>query len=293
MSRLVGWKLSLLLACVCLPGQVSVAQSATGFRQQAWMLPDEALLGFVEIPAGEFIMGSDPLIDPQAFENERWSAQRRQGRVVLDTYYIGRYEVTVAQYQAFIEASNYRDGELQLTGAPTQPVTGISWPDALAYARWLESSLRDSSLTPDRLRALLNTGWQLTLPTEAQWEKAARGQGSRIYPWGNQFQAGYARVQLDQELVEPSPVGSHPCPDCAYGLADMSGNVWEFTRSPYQPYPWDSTDNHLTVNAEALWVMRGGSFRDPPNLARLAVRGAVDPGARRDNIGFRLVLTRD
>jgi formylglycine-generating enzyme required for sulfatase activity len=75
-------------------------------------------------------------------------------------------------------------------------------------------------------------------------------------------------------------------------LLDMSGNVWELTRSPYQPYPYDPTDDRKNLDADALWVMRGGSFGDPERNVRAAIRGGADPGARRPFIGFRVVISR-
>ena len=88
------------------------------------------------------------------------------------------------------------------------------------------------------------------------------------------------------------PVGSFSCPECLFDLADMSGNVWEWTRSAYQNYPFDSTNNRVNLSEDALWVMRGGSFNDEENNARAAVRGAADPGARRPFIGFRVVISK-
>lgn len=259
-----------------------------GFRADSWYLPDEGMLGFVEIPAGTFPMGSNPLIDPMAFENERWSESRRQGIVDLPTYYISRYEVTVAQFKAFVDATGYRVDPLALQSPPDHPVGSVSWTDALAYARWLEAQLRESAQTPEPLRRLLDEGWRVTIPDEAQWEKAARGSEGRVYPWGNQP----SREQANYAGTGTMPVGSHPCPECKYGLHDMSGNVWEWTRSPYQPLPFDSSDDRANLSEDALWVMRGGSFNDAENNARAAVRGAADPGARRPFIGFRLAITR-
>jgi formylglycine-generating enzyme required for sulfatase activity len=89
------------------------------------------------------------------------------------------------------------------------------------------------------------------------------------------------------------PVGSFSCPECAFGLFDMSGNVWEWTRSPYQPYPYDTADDREGLAADALWVMRGGHFGDPEQYVRTAVRGGADPGVHRPFIGFRLALVRD
>jgi formylglycine-generating enzyme required for sulfatase activity len=171
---------------------------------------------------------------------------------------------------------------------PDHPVVNVSWSDALAYARWLEAQLKQSPQTPAALSQLLNDGWRITLPNEAQWEKAARGVDARIYPWGN----APAREHANFRSASTTPVGSFSCPNCAFNLADMSGNVWELTRSPYQPYPFDakSTPN---LQAEALFVMRGGSFNDAENTIRAAVRGGIDPGARRPFIGFRIVLSRD
>ena len=261
-------------------------QSAA-FRATAWNLPDEPLLGFTEIPAGSFPMGSNPLIDPMAFENERWSDSRRQGVVELPAYYIARFETTVGQFQAFIDATSYSAAQLDDSGQQNLPASGVSWTDALAYARWLESEMKSSDQTPAELRRLLDIGWHLTLPNEAEWEKAARGTESRIYPWGNQARKDRANFSGSG----PVPVGSIPCPECPYGIKDMSGNVWEWTRSPYQPYPFTSDDDFENLAEDALWVMRGGSFNDAENNIRTAVRGAADPGARRPFIGFRLVIS--
>lgn len=260
---------------------------SSGFREDVWYLPDESLLGFVKIPAGSFPMGSNPLIDPLAFENERWSDSRRQGMVELPLFYILRYEVTLEQYQAFLLATNYRVDSNTLTSPLQHPVTFVSWPDALAYARWLERQMRESELVPLQLRELLQNGWQITLPNEAQWEKAAKGGENRIYPWGNQVLPDRANYSGSGT----ARVGSYACPECSYGLHDMSGNVWEWTRSPYLPYPFDRPEGRINLEEDALWVIRGGSFEDEANNVRASVRGAADPGARRPFIGFRLVIT--
>jgi formylglycine-generating enzyme required for sulfatase activity len=234
-------------------------------------------------------MGSDPAFDRLAFDNERWSAAQTQGHVRLPTYYIGRYEVTVAQFRAFVEATGYRAGSHVFVGSGRHPVSDVTWPDALAYCRWLERTLRASPKTPEKLGRLLDGGWRIGLPTEAEWEKAARGEDGRIYPWGNEPRRDRANYGGTGAL----PVGSFECPECPFALFDMSGNVWEWTRSPYQPYPYDAGDDRDRLDADALWVMRGGSFADPERNVRAAVRGAADPGARRPFIGFRVVLSRN
>ena len=266
----------------------SLPESLDGFRAGAWFLPDDDLLGFVEIPAGPFTMGSDPAVDPRAFENERWSAGQAQGRVDLPAYAIGRYEVTVAQFRVFADASGGTVDPAALRGPPDHPVGSVTWPDALAYCRWLEATLREWSGTPTRVREWLAAGRRVTLPSEAQWEKAARGTDGRVYPWGNVPRRDRANFGGTDGTT---PAGSFDCPECGFGLRDMSGNVWELTRSPYQPYPYDDSDDAGDLAADALFVMRGGSFMDPEGNVRAAVRGGADPGVRRPFIGFRVVVT--
>jgi formylglycine-generating enzyme required for sulfatase activity len=262
---------------------IQSVQGPPRFRADAWSLPDDNLLGFVEIQGGPFTMGTDIKVDPQAFDNERW-----QGTVDVPTFYIGRFEVTVAQFKAFADATGFKVDPQTLNMSANHPVTFVSWPDALAYCRWLEQRLRESPATPETLRVALKNGWRVSLPTEAEWEKAARGTDRRIYPWGNEPRKDRANF----ESRGTTPVGQFPCPECPFGLVDMSGNVWEWTRSPYQAYPYDPADDRQNLEADALWVMRGGHFGDPARTIRAATRGGADPGARRPFIGFRLAITR-
>jgi formylglycine-generating enzyme required for sulfatase activity len=268
--------------------QPSAIVNVRGLRADAWMLPADDLFGFVEVPAGPFIMGSGKVTDPQAFDNERWSSAEARATVDLPAFFINRYEVTVAQFQTFVAASGKKVDPQALAASPDHPVTYVSWPDALAYCRWLEAVMKASVLTPLALKERLNAGWRLTLPTEAEWEKAARGTDGRRYPWGENARRDRGNFGSQGTV----PVGSIACPECAYGLSDMGGNVWEWTRSPYQPYPYDATDDNKTIGSDALWVMRGGAFNDAEQMVRASTRGAADPGVRRPFIGFRIVLTR-
>lgn len=266
----------------------AVPEELPSFRSDAWFLPDDSLLGFVQIPGGPFLMGSDPSSDPAAFDIERWSSGRPRGTVDVPTFYIGRYEVTVAQFAAFVEDTGHPVEAEALRGPPDHPVAAVAWTDALAYSRWLEERLESSAKTPGELRRRLEDGWRLTLPSEPEWEKAARGTDGRVFPWGERPR----RDRANFAAGGTTPVGSFECPECPYPVSDVAGNVWEWTRSPYQPYPHDTDDDHETLEADALWVMRGGSFQDGPRNVRAAVRGGAAPGVHRPFIGFRVVITR-
>ena len=261
-------------------------QELPGFSSAHWYLPDDGLLGFVEIPAGTFIMGSNPALDRMAYQNEQWSDLRRQGEVELARYFIARQETTVAQFARYLADSGTGQLPQRLGDNGNLPITNVSWPQALAYARWLDQQLRETPDIPDALRTMLKSGARVNLPNEAEWEKAARGTDGRIFPWPGGPAASYANFNAHA----PRAVGSS-CPQCAWGLHDMAGNVWEFTRSPLQNYPWTPEGDAGSLDGDALYVMRGGSFADPLNNIRVAVRGAVDPGVRNATVGFRVVIS--
>ena len=273
------------------PGEAIVpaeSEAPAGFREDAWFLPDDPLLGFVEVPAGPFLSGSDPARDPMAYDNEVWAGGVSPMTLELGAYYIGRFEVTVAQFRAFALASGYGASEESLSGPLDHPVSGVSWVDALAYCRWLEATLKAWMGTPPELRDRLAEGWRITLPGEAEWEKAARGTDGRIWPWGDEpspERANYGGRGTER-------VGSRDCLGCPWGLSDMSGNVWEWTRDPFLEGPPTLGDARPDLEADALWVMRGGSFGDGAQNVRAALRGGADPGVRRPFIGFRVALTR-
>jgi len=241
---------------------------------------------FVDVPAGPFTMGADPAATSDAFENERWSPAAGTGTVDLPRFAIARREVTVGDFAAFAAATGWHADRAALNAPATMPVAHVAWTDAVAYARWLGTALAASPATPAAIRERLSRGWRVALPTEAQWEKAARGADGRRYPWGDDLR----RDRATFETSGPTPAGARACPECAHGLEDMAGNVWEWTRSPYQPYPYDEADDRRAGDADALWVMRGGGFADPARLVRTSVRGAAEPGARRPFIGFRVAL---
>jgi len=272
----------LLLAVV-----LSIALAPRSGAQPPATAPSSATLPeLVEVPAGPFLMGAGTDRDPEAFENERWSPSAGAGTLELPAFWMARTETTVAQFAAFVRATGRPMDPRALDAPPTYPVTFVSWPDALAYCRWLEATMKTAPGVPAAIAERLGAGWRMRLPTEAQWEKAARGADGRRYPWG----ADPRRDRANFDGGGPAPVGQFPCPECPHGLRDMSGNVWEWTSSPYQPYPYDESDDRANLQADALWVMRGGHYGDPARMVRTTARGAAEPGARRAFIGFRVAL---
>jgi formylglycine-generating enzyme required for sulfatase activity len=201
------------------------------FRADACYLPDEPLLGFIEIRAGPFLMGSGPKKDQPAYDHE-YDNKQWQCKVDLPRYYIARYPVTVAQFRAFVEDSGYQpEDEASLQGLPNHPVVNVSWYEALKYCNWLTKRLREWQGTPEPLATLLcREGWRVSLPSEAEWEKAARGTDGRIYPWGDKPDP--ERANYDETGINTtSAVGCFLAGASPYGCLDMAGNVWEWTMS--------------------------------------------------------------
>ncbi len=295
-------------------GRVLARLGDPRFDPECWYLPKEPLLGFVRIPAGPFLMGSTD-DDEMAYDNEK-----PRHEVTLPTYYIARYPVTHAQYQAFVEAKGYekraywteagwRWKERRHATGPrdygepfklaNHPVVGITWYEALAYTRWLTERLREEAA--QRLEAgvedeaawtfwqgLREGRWVVTLPSEAEWEKAARGVDGRRYPWGDDpdpNRANYDETGIGTtSAVGCFPGGASPC-----GVEEMSGNVWEWCRTKWE----DSYENYRgddDLEGDALRVLRGGSFDLNPGGVRCAVRGRLDPDFHWNLYGFRLVV---
>jgi formylglycine-generating enzyme required for sulfatase activity len=266
------------------------------FREDAWFLPDEPLLGFVEIPEGPFLMGSDKERDPMAYDDEL-----PQHKVDLPAYYVARYPVTVAQFRAFVEDSGYEPGDPDsLRGVSNHPVVRVTWHEALKYCDWLTERLRAWDETPEPLATLLREeGWAIILPSEAEWEKAARGTDGRIFPWGEQADPERANYN-DTGIGTTSAVGCFPDGASPYEVEDLSGNVWEWTRSlwgtdlqkPDFGYPYDSEDGREDLRAadEIRRVLRGGAFYSDETGVRCACRRYY-PFPRFRNLGFRVVAS--
>jgi formylglycine-generating enzyme required for sulfatase activity len=248
-------------------------------------LPEEQH-GFVKIPAGAFLMGSKEN-DKEAYGDER---PQHEVKIPYD-YWIARYPVTVAQFRAFVAESGYKIGDRRsINENPSWPVRYVNWHEARAYCSWLEDKLE-----------FLPKGYQVRLPTEAEWEKAARGDGGLRYPWGNEdWHEDLANID-DSKIGHPTPVGMYPRGATPSGICDLSGNLWEWTQSlwgadlmpPDFKYPYDANDGRENINASdgVPRVLRGGSWIFSSRDARCACRSRDDPGFRGLNIGFRIIVS--
>lgn len=237
------------------------------------------------IPSGDFMMGSSPQRDPHALPSEQ-----PEHRFRLDAYQIAKYPVTVGEYAHFV-----RDGGTQpetRTGVswqsqqqhPDHPVVCVRWIDARAYTEWL--------------RDVTGQAWRL--PTEAEWEKAARwdakkgkkGQ-SRIYPWGDKFDRRKCNTSVSN-LGTTSEIDRYPQGRSPYGACEMAGNVWEWTSSLFSSYPYDPTDGREDPTTDSHRVLRGGAWLLAPEVARCACRNSEHPRkfvGHFIDVGFRLVLS--
>ena len=259
-------------------------------------LPDEIVvpldppLTLLRVPAGPFLMGSDKKKDPKASDDELWPAGA-QGTVNVPEFYIGKYPVTVAQFKACVAAKGLTPGNPKALGPHADhPVVYVSWREALQYCQWLEQTVRASRASPE-LMALLDDGWHLSVPSEAEWEKAARGTDGRTYPWGEGIDPQRSNYSASK-LGTTSAVGLFPRGASPYGAQDISGNVWEWTRSLYMPYPYEPSDGREDLKAQGHRVVRGGSFDDLETGLRAADRCDDFPSYQYNCVGFRVVVAR-
>jgi formylglycine-generating enzyme required for sulfatase activity len=164
-------------------------------------------------------------------------------------------------------------GMTRRTTTPVQPVVGICWHEARAYCAWLSAQ----------------TGQLWRLPSEAEWEAAARGRDGRRYAWGDDFDPVRCNT-FESHVRGTTPIGVFPGGDTPEGLVDLSGNVWEWTSSAYHPYPYAADSlREDPQTTDARRVVRGGSWNLNRDGARCASRNHSDPGARNGNLGLRLV----
>ena len=220
---------------------------------------------FVTIPSGDFGMGSTDADDMA------WDDEKPQFFVHLDEYRISRVPVTNRQYKVFVEATNHPapshwpDGEIPVDEAD-HPVVNVSWHDVVAFCTWA----------------------RVRLPSEAEWEKAARGTDARIYPWGNAT-PDETRCNFSNNVGGTLPVGDYPLGASPYGVLDMAGNVWEWTSTQFKGYPYKSDDGREDVQASGARMLRGGSWISYDRFVRCAYRNMYYPVDRHGGVGFRVV----
>jgi formylglycine-generating enzyme required for sulfatase activity len=240
------------------------------------MLAPNVLLELVTIPAGEFWMGSDLYSDIEKPRHE----------VSLPEFWIGKYEVTNAQFDAFVNAKGYPINPGLMHFAPQEreyPVVNDTWYDAQAFCQWVSVELL----------AGINkfSGWQTRLPTEAEWEKAARGPDGRQYPWGEESPDD-KRCNYSRNIGQLTPVGQFsPLGDSPYGCADMAGNVWEWTHSLFKNYPYHVRDGRESETESGERVVRGGSMYNFSGFMRCTYRSSNDPAKSFTTRGFRLCVS--
>lgn len=268
------------------------------FNADLWHLPADETLGFVRIPEGKFSMGSDDS------NNEYLEREKPQHELHLPTFWIAKYPVTVAQFKLFAEINSYPFKYWDKNNIDSLPIRNINWVDALSYTKWLNetieqyvSKIKIEDANNSFLKEILENRLLFTLPSEAEWEKAARGIDKRVYAWGDDLDVNKLNI-IDTQLGNPSVVGCFPFG--SYGLYDMSGNVWEWTRS-YWGVEWDEPDckypyqvgsnrtESLHQNSTAR-ILRGGSFSSKQTYARCSYRSRNYPSKGNANYGFRVVL---
>lgn len=260
-----------LLVRLVVEGRLSPTERADAARALDRLGDPRDFDELVPVPAGRFWMGGE-----DGDERPRHEVDLPYG------YRIGKYPVTVGQWRRFVEDANYRCDPHALAGHRNHPVTWVSWHDARAYSEWLTGEWRR--------RGRLEDAEVVRLPTEAEWEKAARGGDGREWPWSGEFDP--VRVNVWETgigaicAVGCFPLGSSPC-----GALDMAGNVWEWCHTLYRPYPYAAEDGREDSSAQGRRVLRGGSFDVSGGGARSAYRFHIVPDGFSDRLGFRVVVS--
>ena len=270
-KRMVTMKSRVFIVLICL----FALYACSG--QDSSSKPDVPQIeGMVYIPPGEFIMGSEEE-DTQGLGKEFglrsgrfYDDEKPMRKVYLKGFYIDKYEVTNEDYKRFIDATGHPPpkgwkGRNYPPNKAKHPVTGVTWYDADAYCKWAGKRL----------------------PTEAEWEKAARGPNGWKYPWGNEYDDKKANLTTGAT----APVGSYPEDKSYYGVYDMGGNVMEWVDSWYEPYPGNKAK--IKDYGKKFKVLRGGwgsglgHYIIGRIFARAASRHYYLPGGAGSDAGFR------
>ena len=227
------------------------------------------------VPAGAFVMGSDALDAPP---NELPLT-----KITLSRFYMSRFPVTNAEYKQF----DPNHARKRAAGAGAQhPVIYVSSLEAIKYCQWLSTRERR----------------KYRLPTEAEWEYAARGTDGRKYPWGNYDRRGdvanfadrntvfaWSDREISDGFAESSPVGAFPLGASPFGMEDMAGNVWEWCHDFFEDYRGTPKVNPRGATSGAKRAYRGGSWKSRFNSLRTTTRGSNTPSFSCNDLGFRIV----
>jgi iron(II)-dependent oxidoreductase len=236
----------------------------------------------IEIPAGAFRMGSDAGPDDERPAHE----------VRLAAYAIDRLPVTNAEFAAFLNAAGPRNARGERLYDDDDDDARIHRANEFKPGRWrADSGFEAHPAVEVSFRGAAEyCAWAgKRLPTEAEWEKAARGADGRRYPWGNQAPDA-TRARYGAAFNATAPAGSHPAGASAHGVLDMAGNVWQWTSSLYRAYPWRADDGREDARSPEARVTRGGAHDWPAGALTATHRGrglSRAPAAGHHNIGFR------
>jgi formylglycine-generating enzyme required for sulfatase activity/tRNA A-37 threonylcarbamoyl transferase component Bud32 len=219
----------------------------------------------VVIPGGRFQMGS-PETEPEREDDEQ------QHEVEVAAFAISKYEVTFEEYDRFAEATKREKPSDKRWGRGRRPIINVTWNDAVAYAEWLSQQ----------------TGKSYRLPTEAEWEYAARAGTTTPFYFGETISTDQANYKVRKGVYRGKTVEVGQFPANAWGLHDMHGNVWEWTCSVYNENYDGGEQRCVEPNTSGLRALRGGSWGNSPGGVRAAFRGWSRPDERLDYWGFRL-----
>lgn len=245
------------------------------------------------IPAGEFTLGSS-VDDPYALMNEK-----PQQRIFLHEFRISKYPITQVQFWSFFK-SGYTDKKYwseegwkwQTTNkrspiessTPNFPQVDVSWYEAAAFCAWLTEQYRNLTL--------LSSSETIHLPTESEWEKAAKGNDDRYYPWGYSFDATHCNMS-ETGIGELSPVGVFQNGASPNGVMDLSGNIWEWCQSPWRKYYTEQNEELTGPGTFVARVVRGGAYNSSRREVRCTYRHRLLPGGKLFPVGFRIVLNNN
>jgi len=273
-----------MLAASCAAFILLAALLVSARAQEAAKVNPKDGAEMVWAPAGEFLMGStdadiaDVVQRRDKLRPELFDDEKPQHKVYLDGYWIYKYAVTVAQYRKFCAETDRKMPEQPDWSSDRHPVVNVTWYDAASYAMWAGAQL----------------------PTEAQWEKAARGEDGRRYPWGNEWDVEKCNNWSDTSAAGKglngkcaTPGGSYPQCVSPYGVHDMSGNVWEWCQDIYDKnyYASSPAKNPAGPVKGDFRVLRGGAWGSTSITVRSACRLADSPDATyHDDGGFRCVV---